>query len=155
MGVRGTLVDTAVSLFEQQAVKKVDWISSIELLCWFFTLALLFLELRFVFMPMEKRVLETLQKYQQQKEFAEQVSNNKEHFIARASHEFRTPLQGLITSIDELRIPSSQQDIQRQARYCSARLLAMLDELQDLAVDVARQAGDFLSQSKLEKKEVY
>lgn len=125
-------LDTAVSLFEQQAVKKVDWISSIELLCWFFTLALLFLELRFVFMPMEKRVLQTLQKYQQQKEFAEQVSNNKEHFIARASHEFRTPLQGLITSIDELKIPTSQQDIQRQARYCSARLLAMLDELQDL-----------------------
>ena len=30
-----------------------------------------------------------------------------------------------------------------------------LDELQDLAVDAARQAGDFLSQSKLEKKEVY
>ena len=30
-----------------------------------------------------------------------------------------------------------------------------LDELQDLAVDVARQAGDFLNQSKLEKKEVY
>ena len=30
-----------------------------------------------------------------------------------------------------------------------------LDELQDLAVDTARQAGDFLSQSKLEKKEVY
>ena len=88
-------LDTAVSLFEQQAVKKVDWISSIELLCWFFTLALLFLELRFVFMPMEKRVLQTLQKYQQQKEFAEQVSNNKEHFIARASHEFRTPLQGV------------------------------------------------------------
>ncbi|ODS15247.1 two-component system sensor histidine kinase/response regulator [Pseudoalteromonas tetraodonis] len=125
-------LDTAVSLFEQQAVKKVDWISSIELLCWFFTLALLFLELRFVFMPMEKRVLQTLQKYQQQKEFAEQVSNNKEHFIARASHEFRTPLQGVITSIDELKIPTSQQDIQRQARYCSARLLAMLDELQDL-----------------------
>ena len=30
-----------------------------------------------------------------------------------------------------------------------------LDELKDLAVDAAKQAGDFLSQSKLEKKEVY
>ena len=30
-----------------------------------------------------------------------------------------------------------------------------LDELKDLAVDAARQAGDFLNQSKLEKKEVY
>jgi len=30
-----------------------------------------------------------------------------------------------------------------------------LDELKDLAVDAARQAGDFLNQSKLEKKEIY
>ena len=125
-------LDTAVSLFEQQAVTKVNWVANIELLCWFLTLALLLLELRFVFMPMERQVLQTLLEYQQQKEFAEQVSQNKEHFIARASHEFRTPLQGLISSINELSIPSSQQQIQRQAQYCSVRLLAMLDELQDL-----------------------
>ena len=30
-----------------------------------------------------------------------------------------------------------------------------VNELKDLAVDAARQAGDFLNQSKLEKKEVY
>ena len=125
-------LDTAVSLFEQQAVTKVNWVANIELLCWFLTLALLLIELRFVFMPMERQVLQTLLEYQQQKEFAEQVSQNKEHFIARASHEFRTPLQGLISSINELSIPSSQQQIQRQAQYCSVRLLAMLDELQDL-----------------------
>ncbi len=125
-------LDTAVSLFEQQAVTKVNWVANIELLCWFLTLALLLLELRFVFMPMERQVLQTLLEYQQQKEFAEQVSQNKEHFIARASHEFRTPLQGLISSINELTIPSSQQQIKRQAQYCSTRLLAMLGELQDL-----------------------
>ena len=125
-------LDTAVSLFEQQAVTKVNWVANIELLCWFLTLALLLIELRFVFMPMERQVLQTLLEYQQQKEFAEQVSQNKEHFIARASHEFRTPLQGLISSINELTIPSSQQQIKRQAQYCSTRLLAMLGELQDL-----------------------
>ncbi len=125
-------LDTAVSLFEQQAVTKVNWVANIELLCWFLTLALLLLELRFVFMPMERQVLQTLLEYQKQKEFAEQVSQNKEHFIARASHEFRTPLQGLISSINELNVPRSQQQIQRQAQYCSVRLLAMLDELQDL-----------------------
>jgi signal transduction histidine kinase/ActR/RegA family two-component response regulator len=125
-------LDTAVSLFEQQAVTKVNWVANIELLCWFLTLALLLIELRFVFMPMERQVLQTLLEYQQQKEFAEQVSQNKEHFIARASHEFRTPLQGLISSINELSIPSSQQQVKRQAQYCSVRLLAMLDELQDL-----------------------
>ena len=30
-----------------------------------------------------------------------------------------------------------------------------LNELKDLAVDTARQAGDFLNQRKLEKKEIY
>ena len=30
-----------------------------------------------------------------------------------------------------------------------------LNELKDLAVSTARQAGDFLNQSKLKKKEVY
>ena len=30
-----------------------------------------------------------------------------------------------------------------------------VNELKDLAVDAARQAGDFLNQSKLEKKEIY
>ena len=30
-----------------------------------------------------------------------------------------------------------------------------LNELQNVAVDAARQAGDFLNQSKLEKKEVF
>ena len=33
-------LDTAVSLFEQQAVTKVNWVANIELLCWFLTLAL-------------------------------------------------------------------------------------------------------------------
>ena len=31
-------LDTAVSLFEQQAVTKVNWVANIELLCWFLKL---------------------------------------------------------------------------------------------------------------------
>jgi signal transduction histidine kinase len=125
-------LDKAVSLFEQAAVNKVNWVSKIELGCWLVAILLLLLELKFVFIPMEKAVVKGLQKYQKQKDFAEQVSKNKEHFIARASHEFRTPLQGLISSIDELTVSEQQRAVKKQANYCAHRLLAMLDELQDL-----------------------
>ncbi|HAG40147.1 MULTISPECIES: response regulator [unclassified Pseudoalteromonas] len=125
-------LDRAVTLFEQHAVKKVNRVSNLELLCWLVAMVLLLVELRFVFMPMEKEVERTLTALQKQKDFVAQMSQNKEHFIARASHEFRTPLQGLITSIDELTIDSEQQNIKTQASYCALRLLSMLDELQDL-----------------------
>jgi signal transduction histidine kinase/CheY-like chemotaxis protein len=125
-------LDYAVSLFEHQALKKVNLVSNLELLLWLIAILLLIVELRFVFMPMELEIFNTLTNYKKQKEFAQQVSKNKEHFIARASHEFRTPLQGLITSIEELDISESQQSIKTQSMYCALRLISMLDELQDL-----------------------
>ena len=51
---------------------------------------------------MEKLVTKNIAKYKEQKEFAERVNKNKERFIARTSHEFRTPLQGLTASIEAL-----------------------------------------------------
>lgn len=127
-----TKLDRAVNLFEQHAVKKVNRVSNLELLCWLVAMVLLLVELRFVFMPMEKEVERTLSALQKQKDFVAQMSQNKEHFIARASHEFRTPLQGLMTSIEELNISPEQQSIKTQASYCTLRILSMLDELQDL-----------------------
>ncbi|MCQ8890616.1 response regulator [Pseudoalteromonas carrageenovora] len=125
-------LDKAVSLYEQSALSKVNWVSNLEILCWLLAMILLLIELRFVFMPMEKEVTSTLLELQKQKDFVQQISQNKEHFIARASHEFRTPLQGLITSIEALEITPEQESIKTQAKYCSLRLISMLDELQDL-----------------------
>ncbi|QQM64567.1 response regulator [Pseudoalteromonas sp. LC2018020214] len=127
-----TKLDKAVSLFESQAVKKVNWVANLEILCWLLAMTLLLIELRFVFIPMEKEVSDTLLELQKQKDFVYQTSQNKEHFIARASHEFRTPLQGLITSIEELEVSNKQQSVKTQANYCALRLIAILDELQDL-----------------------
>ena len=127
-----TKLDKAVSLFESQAVKKVNWVANLEILCWLLAMTLLLIELRFVFIPMEKEVSDTLLELQKQKDFVYQTSQNKEHFIARASHEFRTPLQGLITSIEELEVSDKQQSVKTQANYCALRLIAILDELQDL-----------------------
>ncbi len=124
-------LDKAVSLFEQQAKDKVTLISYIELGFWLVTLCLLFTELKLIFQPMEKHIMTTLDKYQQQKQHAELVSQTKERFIARASHEFRTPLQGLINAINELETSTSQQTLKQQAQYCSSRLLNILDELHE------------------------
>ena len=134
-------LDQAVGLFEKASVKKVAWVSSAELFFWLLTMLLLIGVLRFVFIPMEKQITKALSKYQQQKDFAQQVSKNKEHFIARASHEFRTPLQGFVTSIDSLEVSNSQKSIKTQASYCASRIIAMLDELQDLqALSLGRWA---------------
>ena len=144
-------LDRAVTLFEQHAVKKVNRVSNLELLCWLVAMVLLLVELKFVFMPMEKEVERTLTALQKQKDFVAQMSQNKEHFIARASHEFRTPLQGLITSIDELTIDSEQQNIKTQASYCALRLLSMLDELQDLqALSTGKWAPTLKNENLLE-----
>ncbi|CAM2968498.1 response regulator [Pseudoalteromonas distincta] len=138
-------LDHAVNLFEEQAVQKLNWVSNLELLFWLMAMFLLLVELRFVFMPMEKEIGNALSKYQKQKEFAQQVSQNKEHFIARASHEFRTPLQGLITSIEDLEVSDTQQSVKTQANYCALRLIAILDELQDLQ---ALSAGKWIPHLK-------
>lgn len=125
-------LDLAVELLEQESVKKVTSIATVELIFWLTALLLLLIELFFVFKPMESLIAKTINKYQTQKEYAEQISKNKERFIARASHEFRTPIQGLTASIEALDINEQQLATKKQAVYCVNRLVAMLDELVDL-----------------------
>ncbi|MGB0924059.1 MAG: hybrid sensor histidine kinase/response regulator, partial [Pseudoalteromonas shioyasakiensis] len=127
-----TKLDQAVKLLEQKSVQKVTFLAVLELLFWFLAMVLLAIELFFIFKPMEKLVTKNIAKYKEQKEFAERVNKNKERFIARTSHEFRTPLQGLTASIEALDISDSQQLTKQQALYCVNRLVAMLDELMDL-----------------------
>lgn len=124
-------LDHSVSLFENQANKKVTMVSYLEFGFWLLTLSLLFLELQFIFKPMEAHIKATLDKYQRQKQQAELINQNKERFIARASHEFRTPLQGLINAVDEIQTSPAQKALQQQAHYCSNRLLNILDELNE------------------------
>nr|WP_217875631.1 response regulator [Pseudoalteromonas shioyasakiensis] len=127
-----TKLDQAVKLLEQKSVQKVTFLAVLELLFWLIAMVLLAIELFFIFKPMEKLVTKNIAKYKEKKEFAERVNKNKERFIARTSHEFRTPLQGLTASIEALDISDSQQLTKQQALYCVNRLVAMLDELMDL-----------------------
>lgn len=125
-------LDHAVGLFEHQSNNKVTMVSNIELGVWLFTLLLLLVELRFIFKPMEKHIKTTLDKYQKQKQHAESLSQNKQRFIARAGHELRTPLQGLLNAVEQLEASDAQNTLQQQAHYCSHRLLNILDELNEV-----------------------
>ena len=125
-------LDGAVTLFEQHAKQKVQLLANLELGFWLCTLILLLIELKYIFRPMEQQILATINKYQQQKARAEQISRYKERFIARASHEFRTPLQGLVDAIEQLHLPEAKQQLQKQAKYCTSRIIIMLDELHEL-----------------------
>jgi len=125
-------LDHAVGLFEDQSNNKVTMVSNIELGVWLFTLLLLLVELRFIFKPMEKHIKTTLDKYQKQKQHAESLSQNKQRFIARAGHELRTPLQGLLNAVEQLEASDAQNALQQQAHYCSHRLLNILDELNEV-----------------------
>lgn len=124
-------LDHAVSLFEQQSNNKVTMLSNIELGVWLFTICLLLFELKFIFRPMEKYIKVTLDKYQKQKQHAELISQNKQRFIARAGHELRTPLQGLLYTVEALDASGAHGALKQQAHYCSSRLLSILDELNE------------------------
>lgn len=125
-------LDHAVSLFEHQSNNKIIVLSNVELGVWLFTLFLLLVELKFIFKPMEKHIKTTLDKYQKQKQHAESISQNKQRFIARAGHELRTPLQGLLNAVDQLETSNTQNTLKQQAYYCSHRLLNILDELNEV-----------------------
>ncbi len=124
--------EQTVKLLEQQSDQKVTLIATVELIFWLTALGLLLIELFFVFKPMETLIANTIKKYQAQKQYAEQVNNNKERFIARASQEFKVPIQGLTASLEALDINKQQLVTKQQAVYCVNRLVAMLDELLDI-----------------------
>ena len=116
---------------------------------WVIAMVLLLIELLFVFKPMENLITKALTSYKEQKDYAEQVNKTRERFIARTSHEFRTPLQGLTASIESLDIKEEQKLAQQQALYCANRLVVMLDELLDLQEMTTGQWQPKLDQGNL------
>ncbi|TMO43300.1 two-component system sensor histidine kinase/response regulator [Pseudoalteromonas sp. S4389] len=144
-----TKLDQAVKLLEQKSVHKVTLLAVLEMMFWVIAMVLLLIELLFVFKPMENLITKALTSYKEQKDYAEQVNKTRERFIARTSHEFRTPLQGLTASIESLDIKEEQKLAQQQALYCANRLVVMLDELLDLQEMTTGQWQPKLDQGNL------
>ncbi|MFY8285204.1 response regulator [Pseudoalteromonas sp. SSMSWG5] len=144
-----TKLDQAVKLLEQKSVHKVTLLAVLEMMFWVIAMVLLLIELLFVFKPMENLITKALTSYKEQKDYAEQANKTRERFIARTSHEFRTPLQGLTASIESLDIKEEQKLAQQQALYCANRLVVMLDELLDLQEMTTGQWQPKLDQGNL------
>jgi PAS domain S-box-containing protein len=72
-------------------------------------------------------------------EVAEQASKAKNNFVARMSHEMRTPLNGILGFAQLLQVGSVEPSSPRQAQYAGyieqagRHLLALIDETLDLA----------------------
>lgn len=124
-------LDGAVKLFEQAASEKVALLAKLEILFWLLMMILLVLQLLFVFQPMESMIDKAIAYYRKEKQRSEQMGLSKDRFIARVSHEFRTPLQGLLNAINELELKPEQSSIREQAQRSANRLVMMLDELSD------------------------
>lgn len=57
---------------------------------------LLWLEVVYIFQPMERQVKRVIDSLEQQKQATQHALAMKTHFLARASHELRTPLQAIL-----------------------------------------------------------
>ncbi|AOT06632.1 response regulator [Pseudoalteromonas luteoviolacea] len=90
------LLDQAVTLHELVATDKVKKLQNVELVIWIFGLLILLLEARWIFYPMEKSIQKKITHLQKLRLEANRLKRSKSEFLARASHEMRTPLQAIM-----------------------------------------------------------
>ncbi|MEK0161545.1 response regulator [Pseudoalteromonas piscicida] len=123
-------LNDAVSLFEQQARKKAEFVRKIELLIWLLGLLLLFIEAKFIFRPMAREIADTFDKLEAAKKLADDALHSKSRFLARVSHELRTPLQAIQGYLDEY---LNNRDVQQLQHVKSAahQLDILLYSVQD------------------------
>jgi PAS domain S-box-containing protein len=88
---------------------------------------------------LEQRVLQRTRELVQARDAAESGSRAKSEFLSRMSHELRTPLNailgfGRVLDADStLALSREQRNYLREIRYAGNHLLALIDELLDLA----------------------
>lgn len=89
-------LDQAVTLHELVATDKVKKLQNVELFIWIFGLLILILEARWIFYPMEQSIQNKIAHLQKLRLEANRLKRSKSEFLARASHEMRTPLQAIM-----------------------------------------------------------
>jgi signal transduction histidine kinase/HAMP domain-containing protein len=96
-------------------------------------------ELQQAALQLEAKVEDRTRELQQATRRAEEASRHKSEFLAHMSHEFRTPLNGIIGFSELLRDPNFGSLNEKQARYLGhihtsgQHLLALINDLLDLA----------------------
>jgi signal transduction histidine kinase/CheY-like chemotaxis protein len=132
-------LNLVVSVFENDAQKRVSSLYQIETWLWVFTLFLLTLEVLFIFEPMRRLIMRQISDLKLAAERAieaEQraVESNKvkAQFIANMSHELRTPMSGMFGLLDlALSRPNQAKNYIKRAKASGQQLLLLINDILD------------------------
>ncbi|ESP94836.1 MULTISPECIES: hybrid sensor histidine kinase/response regulator [Pseudoalteromonas] len=123
-------LDQAVTLHELVATNKVKKLQNVELFIWLFGMLILIIEARWIFYPMEKSIQNKITRLQTLRIEANRLKRSKSEFLARASHEMRTPLQavmGYLALFKESAQPAHLEVVEHAAKQLNILLSAIDD----------------------------
>ena len=108
------------------------------------------LELKYANETLEQRVSERTRELEKAKTAAEQANYNKDNFIALVSHDLRSPLSGLHSSLQVLRLaPLDAEKKDRLLSVAEKTTAEMLQIIESLLQLHRRQRGDFSDDDQL------
>ena len=125
-------LDQAVKFFEQAANRKVELTRTFEFVFWVSAIVLLWLEVVYIFQPMERQVKRVIDSLEQQKQETQHALAMKTHFLARASHELRTPLQAILGFLNLYRQDGKKEQL-LQVEVSAKQLVNQLNAIQEFS----------------------
>lgn len=133
-------LDRAVHLFEESLNKQLVLERNIASVAWIVTLLTMLSCVFLLFRPLEKMVLEQFKEanaarenVQLQKFNADRADQVRSEFLARMSHEFRTPISSIIGALELIpNMRSKQSQLIQQAEKSCYRLLTLTNNLLDI-----------------------
>lgn len=136
-------LDYVVDKYQATAVQKHQRLEWFVYIISFAMLLTLWLNLHFVFQPLQTQIKKTVELLEQEKTAAEELKKNatlannaKSKFIADLSHELRIPLNGLFGMLDlaiEQKGTMIKDDLIRKAKRSGKQILRVVNEMLDIA----------------------
>jgi signal transduction histidine kinase/DNA-binding response OmpR family regulator len=132
-------LNLVVSVFENDAKKRVSSLYQAETWLWALTLFLLTLEVLFIFEPMRRLIVRQISDLKltaaraiEAEQKAVESNKVKAQFVANMSHELRTPMSGMFGLLDlALSRPNHAKDYIKRAKASGQQLLLIINDILD------------------------